>query len=228
MSDESILSQLTFFSEDFPARTSAPQGRWQASKRVIAPASGSSSSVLLASYDPATFSLRMYLPLLAMEDRPFLQALPRYGMLRNGELYRLPPLVLPTAENAGSAWPTASASRGGIPYKAHWEGNTLKFPNGKKVTFRLEAAVRWWPTPQERDYRSGTPTDSMRWERKFSLGYSPNLNDTVLWSTNIEPKVSSLNPEWVEALMGYPLDYTNIGGLPDMEANNTIGSLREP
>lgn len=47
-----------------------------------------------------------------------------------------------------------------------------------------EADGALWPTPQQRDYRSGDEPDSIRATRKRELGWSINLNDAVkLWPT---------------------------------------------
>jgi len=41
-----------------------------------------------------------------------------------------------------------------------------------------------WPTPQERDWRTGSTPDSPRMARKQEQGWSPNLNDVAgLWPT---------------------------------------------
>ena len=64
-----------------------------------------------------------------------------------------------------------------------------------------------WPTPQARDFRQGSAQGSDRMERKAEEGWSPNLNDVAAPS-------GSLNPSWVETLMGYPIGYTLPEGEP--------------
>lgn len=117
-------------------------------------------------------------------------------------------------------------------------------PDGTKVTVGLPNAVvmlsNRWPTPQARDYRTGDPCDSARAMRKREEGWSPNLNDAVLWGTpksseykgssahgtpgwardvekhNLKAQVmepnspGQLNPDWVECLMGLPVGWTDI------------------
>jgi hypothetical protein len=95
----------------------------------------------------------------------------------------------------------------------------------------LAGAVKKWPTPQARDYRSG---EASRWTDK---NRTRNLNDAVAfatptatmhkgWSANhnraetndrldyqIErgaEGVGRLNPQWVEWLMGWPLGWTDL------------------
>jgi hypothetical protein len=92
----------------------------------------------------------------------------------------------------------------------------------------LNVAVKMWPTPQARDYRSPDDPDGPRATRKQAQGWSPNLNDLV---------VGKLNPEWVETLMGYPEGWTEIAesttsrrrvtpGQPGQGKRSTHGSRR--
>jgi len=64
-----------------------------------------------------------------------------------------------------------------------------------------------WPTPTARDWRSGTGCQ----ERP---GHSPPLSQIV---------GGQLNPEWVEALMGFPIGWTDVG-LPRPASPSTQGS----
>ena len=103
--------------------------------------------------------------------------------------------------------------------------------NGKDGSVGLARLVQMWPTPQARDYRSGDSPDSPRAQRKRAQGWSPNLNDVVLWPTPTawdyksgtgaqdrlghSPPLSNviggtLNPTWVEWLMGWPLEWTDL------------------
>lgn len=113
-------------------------------------------------------------------------------------------------------WPTPVSQEGG-------EGNDPK-ARGKK----LHIEVQRWPTPQNRDYK-GAYKDGRR--RK---GHQYNLNDAVRkWPTPtardrkdgssdcgrkdllgqaVKPSKNSgsLNPMWVEWLMGYPIGWTDL------------------
>src|SRR5258708_5667523 len=70
-----------------------------------------------------------------------------------------------------------------------------------------------WPTPAARDYRSGMSAEVQRQG-------TPPLTDIVK---------GRLNPCWVEALMGFPIGWTDltIDGQPDQGGSNTSGSRRE-
>jgi hypothetical protein len=88
---------------------------------------------------------------------------------------------------------------------------------GKPVTTALADAVRMWPTPQSRDYRTGDAPGSRRQQRKQKQGWSQDLNDAVQ---------GQLNPKWVECLMGLPVGWTAIDGPLPSGASSTSGSRR--
>lgn len=98
-------------------------------------------------------------------------AWPRSGMTRNGIAYQLAPLAHPTSGIGYGLWHTPKAN------DAEKRGNLAPEPrNG------LAAQVQHphlWPTPQARDYRSGSDPNSPRMKRKAEEGWSMNLNDAV-------------------------------------------------
>ncbi|WP_206830136.1 hypothetical protein [Alicyclobacillus fructus] len=148
-------------------------------------------------------------------------------------------------ETECSYWPTPMKSdvEGGRALPAGTSVTGIR-PNGTKATVGLPNAVaiqsNRWPTPQARDYRSGDTFESTRAKRKREDGWTPNLNDMVLWGTpkssehkgsgpygspswrrdleryNLKAQVmephapGQLNPDWVECLMGLPIGWTDI------------------
>src|SRR5581483_8019180 len=90
---------LTLFSEDSPARTSAPQARELALTERAA-AYGVSTPALLAKYDQPTQSWRTSQLCLEGGLSVFSETWPRSGMTRSGIAYQLPPLVPLTSEIA--------------------------------------------------------------------------------------------------------------------------------
>ncbi len=58
----------------------------------------------------------------------------------------------------------------------------------------LEEYVALWPTPQSQDAKHGAPTE---WEKKHQV--QAHLHNVVN---------GTLNPMWVEWLMGFPLGWT--------------------
>lgn len=161
----------------------------------------------LAKFDPATSSWKTAQFSLLGDLDEFSQTWPRWGLMRNGECWERPTLAPRTSASVSGLWATPAASdssRGGT-ITDNMTGqslvqmvNTPKYwptplasdgakggPNqrGAKGDLRLPSAVVQWPTPQARDYRSGDAPDSQRAQRKMAAGWSPNLNDVVLWPT---------------------------------------------
>jgi len=193
----------------FHARTLAQQAKARVFALARALVCGSSSRVLLASFDRDLFcwkTSQLSLPGMAMS---LLDRLPKWGMTHDGGLYERPTPEPHTSAHDGSAW----------------------------------------PTPQTRDFRHGSPPDSDRMQRKAEQGWSANLNDAALWPTpnTVDAKGGSrlgagqkqlthqaaplagqqLNPDWVEALMGFPpgwSDPTNSYTSRDLGSLNTPGS----
>ena len=149
--------------------------------------------------------------------------------------FRLVPSAPRTSESGFSLWPTPRANK--------VEGYSSE---GHSPT--LMQKVQMWPTPQARDWRSGDRLDTPRMQRKIQQGWTPNLNDLVLWPTptaspwrsgsGAKPRPGHtppltdvlqgrLNPEWVEALQGFPIGWTNIDGPLLPENHSTPGSLRD-
>lgn len=144
-SENTTLNQLTLFSEDFPAPTSQMPGKVRASKKGRAAGYGSSSPVLLARYDHDLSSWRTLQPSLPGMEPALLATLPPWGMTRNGELFRLPPLEPPTAETDGTAWPTPQAfdAKG-------FQRSPEAMARSKAVagTRNLREEIMNWPTPR--------------------------------------------------------------------------------
>lgn len=90
---------------------------------------------------------------------------------------------------AMARWPTPTArlgdARRGMPSP---EQAQKRFDSGRR---NLDDAVRIWPSPAARDYRSG--------RGRQENGHTPQLCEAV---------GGTLNPSWVEWLMGLPIGWT--------------------
>lgn len=97
-----------------------------------------------------------------------------------------------------TTWPTPIASTGG-PYKNH-KGDKKKVPSSGNP---LATAVAMWPTPRARDWKMSG--DVASWKES-------NIGDTCLRRAVAETDETSgsLNPQWVEWLMGYPVGWTDL------------------
>ena len=179
-----------------PARTSALLERVPGSTgraRVF----GQSMPVSLANFDPATSSWRTFQLCLDGDLDEFSEIWPRSGMTRSGIAYRLQPLAPLTGGIASGLLPTRTvtmADRGG-------RGDLLQVARGNPSP----SGHFKWPTPTKADAEGG-PGNSGR-------EGGENLRTAV---------GGSLNPTWVEWLMGFPCGWTDLG------ASVTPSSRRSP
>lgn len=220
----SIYLHLTSFLADSPARTSAAPEKEPVSKESVADC-GQNTPALLASFDHATSSWKTWQLCFTGELSEFSETWPRAGMTRNGRAYELSTLVPRTSGIESGLWPTPSVAGGGnppqllTPHKGHFIRRS-----GQKEHLLLDQAVKMWPTPNA--------TDGSKAPKYFARG-NPSLPQAVkLWATPIrrdsrtfkgamrspnamgaEPLVvqvgGTLNPRWVEWLMGYPDGWTD-------------------
>lgn len=220
-------SELMCSAVDSRARTSAPQAKVLASLAPD-PGSGRNMPVSLASYDHDTSSWRTCEPFSAEGWAEFSGTWPQCGMMRNGELYPLPPWA-PLTSGSGCGlsdirermWPTptltgnhnrkgASATSGDglatavalwpTPTSRDWKDGSAKSCANVPVNGLLGRAVHMWPTPRaSRQASSSTACTA----RRVQEGRA-NLGEMV---TTMQGG-GLLNPTWVEWLLGYPAEWT--------------------
>jgi hypothetical protein len=126
--------------------------------------------------------------------------------MRNGIAYRLPPLVHRTSAIESSWLPTPAANEPGMKAErlvdkdgnrpTHMKQRLYDKDTGRLCQKGLTQFVAMFPTPTARDYRSGKGKTQA--ERGRSAG--PSL---------AEVSGGSLNPMWVEWLMGFPEGWTD-------------------
>lgn len=224
-------SQLTLFAEDSPARTS-PTREPERELKASAAAYGQSMPDLLASFDRNSSSWRTSQHCLVEGLTVFSETWPRSGMMRNGIAYQLQPLVRLTDETASGSWPTprsCSSMAATLTPKlaAHkypnletvvartlWPTPTASMggPNNQSQSVRagkhginLAGAVRMVPTPTAQDWKDGRKP----YDRKKN---GTKTQDTLgrLLASSGETANGTLNPTWVEWLMGFPLGWTDL------------------
>jgi len=109
-------------------------------------------------------------------------------------LFQLVPSMPRTGATGSSSWPTPTVN-----------GNNNRKGLTKKSGNELATAVRMYPTPKA-TYRDYCPSERRR--------RSPDLNSVVPTASEVLDQESratgTLNPEWVEWLMGYPVGWTEI------------------
>ncbi len=231
-----VSPQLTLFAEAFPA--SHTPSLVDVADLPTSGTSGPSSPESFASLDPdgswrKTCQGCSQVTLDGSLER-FSETWPRAGMTRNGTAYRRQPLAPLTdgTESGSSLIPTATTQD---HFSARVTANRKKVWTSHPGTTLLDYA-RLWPTPQAFDAVSHVRTPEAL-ARAKTKGGSNNLREVVhLWSSptvrdaNTLKKVmrgrgssdkgneliqplpvqvgGTLNPTWVEWLMGYPTEWT--------------------
>ena len=167
--------------------------------------SGLSLPESFASYDHDTSSWRTSGLSLFGGWMQYSESFPRAGMMRNGNVYQLPPLVPRTSGTGSGSWPT--------PMSRDWKGLTRalneKGQSGDKSgqIYRgtwgasLPDAVNRWPTPTGRDWKG--PGQGRIRNGKLQT-------DTLDRAVQHRTGTGQLNPTWVEWLMGYPSGWTDL------------------
>jgi hypothetical protein len=210
--EELLMSYL----EGFPVRTSAQQDEELASMAHVLD-SGWRWHGSFVKYDPDTCSWRTPQCSLLEDSDEFSQTWPRWGLMRDGEcLEQLTPALRINATEYG-LWPTPTVC-----------GNYNRKGASATSGDGLATAVRMWPTPMARDWKDSAKSGNRK---------SPNLGAEVHWptprtkgmcggsgawqqlkeATTIEEarmmgagNGGQLNPTWVEWLMGWPLEWTDL------------------
>src|SRR3990167_713017 len=181
--------------------------------KPILAGSGRNSPALSVSYNPATSSWRTSPDSTQPGVAKSSLILPRAGMMRNGTIYLRRPLVPRTSVIESSLWRTPSAQLagenkeylaslrdkyGGLPRKGRRVYNPK---DGKHIILTLNRQVKLWPTPTTGDHKD--TGDSV------SLGRVP-VNSLLGRAVGPTKAGGSLNPTWVEWLMGFPLGWTDL------------------
>ena len=222
---------LTWYLAGFPARTSVALGEGTGSTASAAD-SGANSPGSLARYDPATHSLRTAQCLLFEEGTECLRTLPRWGFLRAGELFPLPTPEPLTGERGSGFVPTPQANEIANPNKQYRSPTNAYYKDGRKCQPMLADYVRIWPTPTARDHKDGSAESCANVPENCLLGRAVHVRWTTPMTTDAckpcmtekrlnrpkgiqlrEQVGGSLNPTWVEWLMGWPLGWTSLDAL---------------
>ncbi len=122
---------------------------------------------------------------------------PRAGMTRNGTAYLRQPLAPITAAIGSGLWATPGAEDGN---RGAQDGRIRK-AGGHQVTLRDQVITpSMWPTPTSRDHKGCGKNGRVR-----DGSLQTDTLDRAVWASNGN---GLLNPQWVEWLMGYPLEWT--------------------
>jgi hypothetical protein len=165
---------------------------------------GASAPGSQMSLDPAGASLktcRDYFRANAAASSPAWSVTwPRWGIASDGVFGELATLEHRTAANAYSSWPTPDTHSGGRTlHNVEYRGRSAYAPNGVKRTISLEQAAKQWPTPSATDHKGSVTGEKLEQRRAMTRGV--RLAEEVAREA---PTIGgSLNPMWVEWLMGF-------------------------
>jgi hypothetical protein len=216
-------NQLTLFAEAFPvSRIRSLVNGWQPPTIAI---SGLKSSDAFAELSPdgswVKTSAGCCQANLDGSLEQFCETWPRAGMTRSGTAYQRAPSAPLTREIGSGSLPTPTV--GDSKSARNSTANRSKMPpTGIHAGDTLTDYVTLWPTPSARDWKSETCSPEFQAKRMahtrgkalsvMALLPTPTAHRwDGLQSHGVNVVSGSLNPTWVEWLMGYPLGWTDCG-----------------
>jgi hypothetical protein len=189
LTDDLGAGLLTWYLGAFPVQTLVlPEKEQESLARKVD--FGPQCQGSFARYDPVTSSWKTHQYSLLGGLTEYSETWPRWGLMRDGECWELPTWERRISETESGLWPTPTTFGGGANH------NSPSVLDGRH-RINLAGAVMQWATPTARDYK--LPGRS-RLERTGSTAGDPLSHQAG----------GSLNPTWVEWLMGWPLGWTDL------------------
>lgn len=207
----------TSFAADSPVKTYLAQGKERELKESEADC-GLNLQESLAKYDPATHLWRTRQCSLFEGLGECLETFPKSGMMQGGVLWELTMWEHRTSERECGFWRTPDTGVGKeiSESKARDYANKTPRASGRQIQIRLCDQVKYpmlWPTPKCQDSRAALIDRHKSNLGEVIHGRYLNGGDTTPQTTK-----ARLNPNWVEWLMGWPINYTNL----NRQRNNEI------
>jgi hypothetical protein len=191
------------YREAFLVKTLVPQDEAQESQ-VADPQCGNIWRASLAKYDPNTSSWKTAQCSLLEDSTLSLLTLPRWGLMQDGALYPQPTLVQTIKEKESGLWPTPNTLEGLAPKKLDriMEYNNKSRPGRSYASMNLREQVVYgkipiWPTPMSTEHKAN---------RQTRENHQNGLTQAVLAAET----GGTLNPNWVEWLMGWPPGWSDL------------------
>jgi site-specific DNA-cytosine methylase len=213
-----------------PAKTSASLAREQDSQ-ARGPVFGTILLGSFAQFGPDGWSSKTSQLSLLEGSEPFSETWPKSGLMRNGIAYRLQPLVRRTGGSESGLWATPSATDG------QGGGTITDAMTGVSLTQMVNTPHRW-PTPVANQQAAASIPALLneaarlhprgQWTLATQVA-AEHVHGNRMWPTPTVQDASnnggpsqyernslplnavaggSLNPTWVEWLMGFPLGWT--------------------
>lgn len=137
----------------------------------------------------------------------------RSGGVRSGVRCNAAPVArLTVHRDARARWPTPTVSdatrggeRRGIPERVLASATPVA---GHNVS--LQHAVRLWPTPSAGMWKQDVADGGAYARRVQASGFQCMLPAAVKLAPDYDGDLGVLNPPWVEWLMGFPNDWTDL------------------
>ena len=240
----SETSQPTLFDEmELPSTSFAAASRARTShsletemaSKVRDLVSGRNMPGSLANYDPVSSSWKTSQACFLSGWKPFSENFPRSGMMRYGTVSQLPPSApLTGGTEFGSSLPTPTAKANMLaPIMQKWAAHRNLWPtpmatDGSKqdatlpvVHSRIEKgqqiglamAVRLRPTPTASMANTARGCTQEYIDKRKARGPGADLADVIQDGNTSK---GSLNPDWVEWLMGFPIGHTSLTTCPEL------------
>ena len=218
---------LTLYRAGFPAKTSQLQGGGLDLMEKNQEC-GEKWHGLLARFDLNMHLWRTAQCSLLEDLNESLQTLPQWGMTVGGELYLLPTLVQTTNEKESGLWLTPSTvdipTRSAASMKKRLEYRKKIGRNGVGAGC-LSEQVEWSGTGEPIGYitKETWPTPTAHMAKETNAPSEANRNEPSMASR----VGGSLNPVWVEWLMGWPLGWTDLKPLATDKSHSVQQQLGE-
>ena len=234
------LFNMTQYAEAFRAKTSVWQAEAKASLKKPDQVFFTNSSESYAWYDQSSSSWKTWQRSLITDWTLFSGSFPKQGTMQNGQLYLQVHWELAIEGVVGGSLPTPTASdvEGGVAKDVQFQNGSFFRENKQGVRWgaKLRDAVSMLPTPRARDYKGHQkegyqergygptlpdiirelPTPSAN-EHKYYLNKEDHQSGTCLAPMARKDRLSaptgkpmSLNPAFVEEMMGYPIGHTDL------------------
>jgi hypothetical protein len=198
-------AQLTFFAEDSPARTSVRRVKEQELPESVRDFGRSMRESLEKS------GLNLCLPkthhcfeLGALELSS--KIWPRWGMMQGGACWELGTLVRPTNATGCGSWPTPCRR----DYKGTNAPEGLTRKDGKSRLDQLPNAVAYRGTQTQQKWLWPTPTTQPKKGGTKGLYGGSGHQRKMKQAGHHSMLTGQLNPSWVEWLMGWPIEWTDL------------------
>jgi len=188
---------LMLYREDFRAKTSQLQEK-EMDLKDNDQECGEKWGGLLARYDQDAFLWKIPQCSLLEDSIECLEIFPKWGLMQNGVLWEQTPLGPITKETEFGSWPTPNAWDGKRGPRSEENLKNKKHQINLITAVQIKERIKW-PSPKARDWKDGTSEGLMNRQ-------SPDLGKVVGQSK----QTGSLNPTWVEWLMGWPLGWTDL------------------